>query len=93
MIDQVKPTSNVLADGTVYSARKDHRPFTSSSLEDYASIMGPEKIERVQKIAHRLKGLKLLELNATAQGGGVAEMLFSEFFRGGEHAKIKRTFS
>jgi trehalose synthase len=39
--------------------------------------MGPEKIERVQKIAHRLKGLKLLELNATAQGGGVAEMLFS----------------
>ena len=66
-----------LTDGTVYSKRKNFYPFSASPLEAYASIVGEEKIERLQKVARRLKGLKLLELNATAQGGGVAEMLYS----------------
>jgi len=34
-------------------------------------------MERLQKIAQRVKGLKMLTLNASAQGGGVAEMLYS----------------
>ena len=66
-----------LEDGTVYSKRKNFCPFSTPPLEAYAPIVGEEKLERLQKVAERLKGLKLLELNATAQGGGVAEMLYS----------------
>lgn len=70
-------TTTVLPDGTVYSKRKNHRPFSAHPLEAYASIVGEERIERLLDISRQLKGLKLLELNSTAQGGGVAEMLFS----------------
>ena len=63
-----------LADGTVYSRRKNFCPFSTPPLEVYASILGEERIERLQKVARRLKELKLVELNATAQGGGVAEV-------------------
>jgi trehalose synthase len=65
-----------LADGTVYSKRKNYCPFATPPVEAYVPIMGEERIERLLKIARRLKGLKLLELNSTAQGGGVAEMLY-----------------
>ncbi len=66
-----------LADGTVYSQRKNFCPFSTPPLEAYAPIVGEEKIDRLQGIARKLRGLKLLELNSTAQGGGVAEMLYS----------------
>jgi trehalose synthase len=66
-----------LADGTVYSKRKNFCPFSTPPPEAYAPIVGEKRIERLQTIAQQLKGLKLLELNATAQGGGVAEMLYS----------------
>ena len=66
-----------LADGTVYSKRKNFCPFSTHPLETYASFIGNEKIERLQSISQQLKGLKVLELNSTAQGGGVAEMLYS----------------
>ncbi|MDH5695541.1 MAG: glycosyltransferase [Dehalococcoidia bacterium] len=68
---------SVLADGTVYSKRKNFCPFSTPPVEAYIPIVGEEKIERLRRVAQRLKGLKLLELNATAQGGGVAEMLYS----------------
>lgn len=61
----------------VYSALLDVRPFATPLLEEYARIIGPARTERVQRAAERLKGLRILELNATAQGGGVAEMLYS----------------
>jgi trehalose synthase len=70
-------SSSVLADGTVYSKRKNFCPFSTPPLEDYVPIVGEERIERLQKIAQRVKGLKILTLNATAQGGGVAEMLYN----------------
>ena len=76
MIDSGKGFSP-LKDGTVYSKRKNFCPFSTPPLEAYAPIVGEEKMERLQRIAQKLKGLKLLELNATAQGGGVAEMLYS----------------
>jgi len=66
-----------LPDGTVYSQRKNFRPFTTPPLKDYAAIVGQERIERLLAAAEPLKGMKILELNATARGGGVAEMLFS----------------
>ena len=69
--------SSVLADGTVYSKRKNFCPFSTSPPEAYVPIMGEERMERLQKIVQRVKGLKMLTLNATAQGGGVAEMLYS----------------
>ncbi|MFC1964957.1 glycosyltransferase [Chloroflexota bacterium] len=67
----------ILADGTVYSKRKGFCPFSISPLESYASISGNEKIEKLLGLSQRLKDLKILELNSTAQGGGVAEMLYS----------------
>lgn len=66
-----------LADGTVYSRRKGFRPISTPPLEAYTPIVGEEKIERLQRVAQRFKRTKILELNATAQGGGVAEMLYS----------------
>ena len=69
--------SITLSDGTVYSKRKDFRPFSTHSLEAYAPIAGAEKIDKLLSMSRRLKGLRILELNSTAQGGGVAEMLYS----------------
>jgi trehalose synthase len=66
-----------LPDGTVYSKRKNFRPFSTPPIEAYAPIVGEEKIERLYRAAQRVRGLKLLELNSSAQGGGVAEMLYS----------------
>jgi trehalose synthase len=70
-------SSSILADGTVYSKRKNFYPFSTSPPEAYVPILGEERMERLQKIAERVKGLKMLTLNSTAQGGGVAEMLYS----------------
>ena len=67
----------VLSDGTVYSKRKNFCPFSAHPLGKYSSIVDEERIEKLQNLAQRLKGLKILELNSTAQGGGVAEMLYS----------------
>ena len=64
-------------DGTVYSRRKGFCPFSAPKVEAYAPIVGEERIERLLRAAKRLRGIKLLEINSSAQGGGVAEMLFS----------------
>ena len=47
------------------------------SLEDYRRIVGDEPIEEAQALARDLKGLRLLHINSTASGGGVAELLNS----------------
>ena len=65
-------------DGTVFSSRKDvSPPFSVPSTDAYAAIVGESRIRRLHEAADRLKGIKLLHLNATAKGGGVAEMLYS----------------
>ncbi len=71
-----KPASPA-AHGVIYSKRLGFCPFSVPPLKDYKAILGEERTERLQRAAERLKGHKVLELNATAQGGGVAEMLYS----------------
>ncbi len=44
------------------------------SVEEYRSIIGDE-VEKIKEFAEPLKGKKVIHLNATAFGGGVAEIL------------------
>lgn len=46
-------------------------------IEDYEPIVGKSEIERIVELAGRVKGAKVLHTNATAYGGGVAEILKS----------------
>jgi len=61
----------------VYSGPRRYRPFSAPPLEAYAGIVGEQRIERLVQAARKLNGMSLLEINATAVGGGVAEMLYS----------------
>ena len=71
------PGISVPPEGVIYSKRFNHCPFSAPKLKEYRTILGEARTERVMQAAERLKGIKVLELNATAQGGGVAEMLYS----------------
>ncbi len=51
--------------------------MTLSRLEDYLPIVGERRIERLLETVDRAKGIKILELNSSPCGGGVAEMLLS----------------
>ncbi len=46
-----------------------------NSISDYADIVGNETIEEVQKLASHLTGKIIQNINSTAVGGGVAEIL------------------
>ena len=67
-----------LEDGTAYSRRKGFQPFSASPVEDYVPIVGEERIAELRKLAAKLNGARILEVNSTAVGGGVAEMLYSQ---------------
>ncbi len=45
------------------------------ALEEYASIVGQAAIDDLRLIAHHLKGRTIQNINSTAVGGGVAEIL------------------
>jgi trehalose synthase len=45
-------------------------------LEQYAEITGHDVIEHIQQLAKPLQGLKLVHVNSTRLGGGVAEILY-----------------
>lgn len=47
------------------------------SIDDYRAIVGDGVIERLQSMADLLRGARILQVNATAYGGGVSEMLRS----------------
>ncbi len=63
--------------GVIYSKRVKLTPFAAPPLQDYAPVLGQERMERLLRAAEPMQGCTTLELNATAQGGGVAEMLYS----------------
>src|SRR5882762_5666066 len=44
-------------------------------LEDYAPIVGDAVIEELRLLANRLQGRVIKNINSTAVGGGVAEIL------------------
>ncbi|MEX0616865.1 MAG: glycosyltransferase [Candidatus Woykebacteria bacterium] len=48
-----------------------------ASLENYKKIVKPKEYEEVLDLAKKLKGASIIHLNATASGGGVAEILNS----------------
>src|ERR1051325_3301732 len=47
----------------------------NKSLKDYESIVGGDVIEQIRETAKPLKGARVVHINATAYGGGVAEIL------------------
>ena len=47
----------------------------AKTLEDYRPFVGEEKIEELMALAEPLQGARVLHVNATSFGGGVAEML------------------
>ena len=49
----------------------------TQSIDDYRPILGEEKIEELESLASGLKGARVLHVNSTAYGGGVAEILRS----------------
>jgi len=50
-------------------------PLLEKHLDDYREVAGDEAIERVRAAAAPLAGARILHVNATAYGGGVAELL------------------
>lgn len=48
---------------------------TYNGIEEYAPIVGEPVIDLLRKIAARLQGLRVLNINSTKEGGGVAEIL------------------
>jgi trehalose synthase len=47
-------------------------------IDCYAESAGPESVARLRELAAALRGARVLHLNATPYGGGVAEILRSE---------------
>ena len=50
-------------------------PTTPKSFEAYREVILPEDYEEIRRLARTLQGARILHLNATAFGGGVAEIL------------------
>jgi trehalose synthase len=52
-------------------------PTPAKSLGDYAAVVGADAIDRLREIAKPFKGARILNVNSTAFGGGVAELLYT----------------
>jgi len=50
-------------------------PVTPKALANYRPIVGDAVVDEIQRLAEPLRGARVLHLNATAFGGGVAEIL------------------
>ena len=51
--------------------------LSERSLADYTHICGRELIEEIRELAEPLKGKRVLNVSATAFGGGVSEILYA----------------
>jgi trehalose synthase len=50
-------------------------PTVPKALADYTPLIGEAQVQEIQALAAHVKGARVLHLNATAFGGGVAELL------------------
>lgn len=50
-------------------------PLTPKALDGYRAVIGDERVEEIRRLAAPLVGARVLHLNATSFGGGVAELL------------------
>ena len=50
-------------------------PLLEKDLDAYVEFVGQETIDRIRALAEPLRGARILHVNATAYGGGVAELL------------------
>src|SRR6476646_12029329 len=50
-------------------------PLLEKELDHYRDIVGTDVVDRIETLAKPLQGARVLHLNATAYGGGVAELL------------------
>jgi len=50
-------------------------PLLEKDLADYEGVAGADTVERIRALAEPLRGARILHVNATAYGGGVAELL------------------
>jgi trehalose synthase len=50
-------------------------PLLEKDIADYAAVVGDDTVERIRKVAEPFVGARVLHVNATAYGGGVAELL------------------
>src|SRR5437867_12475712 len=50
-------------------------PLLEKRLDDYDEVAGVDAISRIRALAEPLAGARVLHLNATPYGGGVAELL------------------
>lgn len=48
------------------------------TFQDYARLLNQQTLTQLITVSRRLAGFKIVEINATAQGGGVAELLRSQ---------------
>lgn len=52
-------------------------PVGEKPIEPYAEIVGEEVVEEIAERASRIEGARILHINSTAFGGGVAELLYT----------------
>lgn len=50
-------------------------PLLEKDLGDFADVVGQDIIDRIRALAEPLRGARILHINATPYGGGVAELL------------------
>ena len=53
-------------------------PLLEKELADYAAIVGDERMAEIERLAEPFRGARILHINATAYGGGVAELLATQ---------------
>ena len=49
----------------------------NKSLDDYRALVGIDVVEEITRLAGKLRDAHVLHINATAFGGGVAEILMT----------------
>lgn len=49
--------------------------MSATLIDAYSAVVGSEVIDQIEQLARRLKGIKVVHVNSTREGGGVAEIL------------------